>query len=170
MANWRGPKRSDYGGADLRLRGMDARLWLRCGWAFVWMHEPDAAVRQYETALSLNPNFWDWTFPNALVYAGAPARALDLLQAHVRLDPFHPPMVHATQGHALYTLKRYAEAVGPLRESIRRGPHVLLGHLWLAATLVRIGQPAEARDLDRGGLETSTTDDPSAVARTLALP
>ncbi len=117
------------------------------GWAFVWMHEPDAAVRQYETALSLNPNFWDWTFPNALVYAGAPARALDLLQAHVRLDPFHPPMVHATQGHALYTLKRYAEAVGPLRESIRRGPHVLLGHLWLAATLVRIGQPAEARDL-----------------------
>ena len=117
------------------------------GRAFVWMHRARCRCAAIRDGSEPQSELLGRTFPNALVYAGAPARALDLLQAHVRLDPFHPPMVHATQGHALYTLKRYAEAVGPLRESIRRGPHVLLGHLWLAATLVRIGQPAEARDL-----------------------
>jgi adenylate cyclase len=112
-----------------------------------WMHEPDAAVREYERALALNPNFWNWTFAGVLVYAGAAARALDVAQAHVRLDPFHPPYVHAYQGHALYMLKRYTEAVTPLRESIRRGPQVLLGHVWLAATLIRLGQRTEAREI-----------------------
>jgi hypothetical protein len=27
------------------------------------------------------------------------------------------------------------------------GPHVVLGHVWLAAALVRLGQPAEAREI-----------------------
>jgi adenylate cyclase len=117
------------------------------GWTLGWMHEPDAAVREYEIALALNPNFWDWRFANVLVYAGAASRALDVVQAHLRLDPFHPPHVHAFRGHALYMLKRYAEAVAPLRESIRRGPQVLLGHVWLAATLVRLGERTEAREI-----------------------
>jgi adenylate cyclase len=116
-------------------------------WTLIWMREPDAAVREYETALALNPNFWDPRFAGALVYAGAPARALDVVQAHVRLDPFHPPYVHAFRGHALYMLKRYPEAVTPLRECIRRGPQVLVGHVWLAATLVRVGQRTEAREI-----------------------
>jgi hypothetical protein len=55
--------------------------------------------------------------------------------------------VHAFQGHALYILKRHAEAVTPLRESIRRGPQVLLGQVWLAATLTRLGQRIEAREI-----------------------
>jgi tetratricopeptide (TPR) repeat protein len=109
------------------------------------MHQPDAAVSEYEKAFALNPNFSDWRFPVVLVYAGAPLRALDVAQAHLRLDPYHPPHLHAFQGHALYMLKRYQEAVMPLRECIRRGPQVLLGHVWLAATLVRLGQRAEAR-------------------------
>jgi adenylate cyclase len=122
------------------------------GWTFIWMRESDAAVQEYETALALNPNFCDPRFAGALVYAGAPLRALDVVQAHVRLDPFHPPYVHAHRGHALYVLKRYAEAVTPLRECIRRGPQVLLGHVLLAATLVRLGQRAEAREIIAGVL------------------
>jgi len=128
--------------------GLDPNLPLaraQLGWAFFWMHQPDAAVSEYEKAFALNPNFSDWRFPVVLVYAGAPLRALDVARAHVRLDPYHPPHLHAFQGHALYMLKRYQEAVMPLRECIRRGPLVLLGHVWLAATLVRLGQRAEAR-------------------------
>jgi len=130
--------------------GLDANLPLPralLGWTLSWLREPDAAVREYEIALALNPNFWDWRFAGVLVYAGAASRALDVVQAHVRSDPFHPPHVHAHQGHALYTLRRYVEAVTPLRESIRRGPQVLLGHVWLAATLIRLGQRAEAREI-----------------------
>jgi tetratricopeptide (TPR) repeat protein len=114
-------------------------------WTLMWMQQADAGVSEHEKASALNPNFSDWRFPVILVYAGSPARALDAAQAHVRLDPYHPPHLHAYQGHALYMLKRYQEAVAPLRECIRRGPQVLLGHVWLAATLVRLGQGAEAR-------------------------
>ena len=80
-----------------------------------------------------------------LVYAGEAARALQVVETILRLDPFHPPHTHAFHGHALYMLGRYEEALAPLRECIRRGPHVVLGHVWLAATLVRLGQIAEAK-------------------------
>jgi adenylate cyclase len=123
------------------------------GWTLIWMREHDAAVQEYEIALALNPNFWDWRFADVLIYAGAPARALDVVQAQVRLDPFHPPHVYAFQGHALFVLRRYAEAVAPLREAIRRGPQILLGHIWLAATLVRLGQCAEAKEIIRKVLQ-----------------
>jgi adenylate cyclase len=131
----------------VRLDPNDPLARVQLGWTLMWMREPDAAIREYETALALNPNFWDWKFPGILVYAGAPLRALDVVQAHVLLDPFHPPIVHALRGHAFYMLKRYAEAVASLRECIRRGPQVIVGSLWLAATLVRLGQRAEAREI-----------------------
>ena len=117
------------------------------GWAYFWMKQPDSAIRELETAVELNPNFFEFPYPAVFVYTGAPARTLDILQAHLRLDPFHPPQLHAIQGHALYMLKRYSEAVTPLCECIRRGPHVLLGQLWLAATLVRLGQTGEAAEI-----------------------
>jgi adenylate cyclase len=120
-----------------------ARAYL--GWALFWLHQPEAAVAEYERAIALNSNFSDWRFPAVLAYAGAPKRALEVVQAQFRLDPFHPPHMHAFQGHALYMLKRYQEALTPLRECIRRGPQVLLGHVWLAATLIRLGERAEAR-------------------------
>jgi adenylate cyclase len=131
----------------VRLDSNDPLARALLGWTFIWMRQPDAAVREYEAAFALNPNFWDPRFAGALVYSGASLRALEVVQAHVRLDPFHPPYVHAHRGHALYMLKRYAEAVTPLRECIRRGPQVLLGHVWLAATLVRLGQRAEAQEI-----------------------
>jgi len=37
--------------------------------------------------------------------------------------------------------------VAPLRESIRRSPYGILGHLWLAATLIRLREHAEAHEL-----------------------
>ena len=114
-------------------------------WALFWSHKPELAVREYEKAFSLNPNFSDWRFPVVLVYAGEAARALQVVETILRLDPFHPPHTHAFHGHALYMLGRYEEALAPLRECIRRGPHVVLGHVWLAATLVRLGQIAEAK-------------------------
>ena len=117
------------------------------GWAYCWMKEPDAAIREFEKAAALNPNFLDFPFPAALVYAGEPARSLEILQGYFRLDPFYPPQLHAIHGHALYMLERYEQALTALRECIRRGPHVAIGELWLAATLVRLGQQTAARDI-----------------------
>ena len=131
-----------------RAVGLDPNLPLaraQFGWAYFWMGQPDAAVREFEKALALNPNFTDYRLSAVLVFDGAASRALDVLQAHVRLDPFHPAQLHAIQGHAFYMLERYAEALAALRECISRGPQNLLGQVWLAATLVRLGQRSEAR-------------------------
>jgi tetratricopeptide (TPR) repeat protein len=128
--------------------GLDPNLPLaraNLGWALLWMRQHDAAVSEYEKAFALNPNFSDPLFGGVLAYAGEASRALGFAQAHLRLDPFHPPHLNAIQGHALYMLRRYREAITPLKESIRRTPRFPLGHLWLAATLVRLGQGEEAK-------------------------
>src|SRR5262249_25852883 len=89
-------------------------------------------------------NFADYRFSAVLAFAGEPERALSVLQAHIRLDPFHPPQLHAIQGLALYMLGRYSDALAPLRECIGRGRHVP-GQVFLAATLVRLGQIEQAK-------------------------
>ena len=122
------------------------------GWTLFWMHKPEGALAEYDKAFAINPNFSDWRFPVVVVYAGMAERALELVQAQIRLDPFHPPHTHAFQGHALYMLRRYREALTPLRECIRRGPDVLLGHVWLAATLIRLGESTEAKQIMAGVL------------------
>jgi tetratricopeptide (TPR) repeat protein len=115
-------------------------------WAYFWMNRIDAAVAEFEKAVGLNPNYTDYRFSAILVFAGEPARALDVLRAHVRLDPFHPPQLHPIQGHALYMLKRYPEALAAIREGLQRAPDIVFSHVWLGAVQVRLGQHAEARD------------------------
>jgi adenylate cyclase len=133
----------------LRSVALDPNLPLaraQLGWAYFWMNQLDAAIEQFEKAVALNPNFTDYRFSAILVFVGQPERALEVLHAHVRLDPFHPPALHAIQGHALFMLKRYPEAVAALRECIRRAPHIVFAQVWLAAALVAIGQRTEAQD------------------------
>jgi predicted Zn-dependent protease len=79
------------------------------------------------------------------VFAGEPLRALDVLQAHVRVDPFHPPQLHPIQGHAYFLLRRSPEALAAIREGLRRAPQIVFGRVWLAAVLVKLGQHAEAQ-------------------------
>lgn len=136
-------------GHELALRavGLDPNLPLaraQLGWAYFWMNRIDACVGEFDKAIAFNPNFTDYRFPATLIFAGQPARALDVLRAHVRVDPFHPPQLHAIQGHAFYMLKRYPEAVVAIREALHRAPHIVLSHAWLAAVLVRLNRRAEA--------------------------
>lgn len=123
------------------------------GWAYFWKNQIDAAVGEFEKAVGLNPNFTDYRFPAILVFAGEPARALDVLQTHVRLDPFHPPQLHPIRSHAFYMLKRYPEALAAVREGLQRAPDILFGHIWLGAILIKLGHPAEARAAIAGALE-----------------
>jgi Flp pilus assembly protein TadD len=109
------------------------------------MKQIDACIGEFEKAVSLNPNFTDYRFSATLVFAGEPARALEVLQAHVRVDPFHPPQLHPIQGHAFYMLRRYPEALAAIREGLRRAPHIVFGQIWLGAVLVKLGQHVEAK-------------------------
>ena len=49
----------------------------------------DEAMAEFERAQALNANFNDWRFANTLTYAGEAARAIDVADRLVRLDPFY---------------------------------------------------------------------------------
>jgi adenylate cyclase len=69
----------------------DAQVTL--GWALSFMGQDEAAITEFERATQLNPNLTDHHFAWALLVAGEPARAVQTLEAQMRLDPFYPPCV-----------------------------------------------------------------------------
>ena len=115
------------------------------GLALVWMRQSDAAIAEFEKAVALNPNFTDMRFSIALIYAGEPARAIEVTKVHMRLDPFYIATTPGWLGLAYYMVGRYAEALPPLRECVSRAPDFRSGHLWLAAACAQLGLLDEAR-------------------------
>jgi adenylate cyclase len=115
------------------------------GHVLVWMRQHDAAVADFEKAVALNPNFTDWRYGWALLLAGEPARAIEVFNAHMRLDPFYPPHAPACLGLAYYMLGHYADALPILRESISRSPNYRGAHVFAAATYAQLGELEKAR-------------------------
>jgi len=115
------------------------------GFALIWMRQHEAAIAEFERATVLNPNLSDFLFAWTLVVAGEPARAIQTLEAHMRLDPFYVPFAPWWLGAAYYVLGRYADAVSPLQAAVTRAPNLALGHHWLAATYAQLGRLDEAR-------------------------
>jgi adenylate cyclase len=107
--------------------------------------EHEAAVAGFERAIALNPNFTDWRFAEVLIYAGDPARAIETVERHMRLDPFYTPLTAGWLGLARYMLEEYAQALPALRECASRAPNLPLGHTCLAATYAQLGDIAKAR-------------------------
>jgi adenylate cyclase len=109
------------------------------------MRQFDSSIAEFQRATALNPNFGNLHFALALVWAGEPARAIHIVETHMRLDPFYAPQAPAYLGMALYMLGDYAGALLPLNECTLRAPKFLPGHLWLAATHAQLDQVEEAR-------------------------
>jgi adenylate cyclase len=106
----------------------------------------DAAMAEFEQAFALNPNFIDHRYAYVLISAGAPATAIESLEANIRLDPFASPLFSSGyMGLANYMLKRYPEAVRWLRECALRLPNMQLPRTWLASAYAQLGQIEEAR-------------------------
>jgi adenylate cyclase len=115
------------------------------GWALIWMREHEAAIAEFELAIVLNPNLNEFLFAITLVLAGEPARAIQTLEAHMRLDPFYLPFAPWWLGSAHYMVGRYADAVPPLQAAVTRAPNLALGRHWLAATYAQLGRLDKAR-------------------------
>ena len=109
---------------------------------FEGQHEQ--AIAELEKAVALNPNFTDWWFGMALLRAGEPARAITVIETHMRYDPFCSPSALGQLGLAHYILKEYSKALPPLRELSLRVPNMRQGHVWLAANLAQLGRLDEA--------------------------
>jgi adenylate cyclase len=71
---------------DARLPQARAQL----GDVLIWKRQHDIGIAEFERALALNPNFIEWRYARALTFAGEPARALEVLEENMRLDPVQP--------------------------------------------------------------------------------
>ena len=118
---------------------------VRLGHVLTFQGQHEQSIAEFEKAIALNPNFTDWRFGVTLVRAGEPARAIQVIETHMRCDPFYSPWAPGALGLARYVLKEYSEALPPLREFASRAPDMKQGHVWLAADLAQLGQLDEAR-------------------------
>src|SRR5215468_470433 len=127
---------------DPRLPQARAQL----GHVLIYKRRHDAAIAEFERAFALNPNFIDHRFAIALIYVGEPARAIEVLEANMRLDPFASPNYsYGVMGMANYTLKHYEEAVRWLSECALRLPNLQVSHVWLASAYAQLGKLEEAK-------------------------
>ena len=106
----------------------------------------DQAIAEFERAQKLNPNFNDWRFANSLVLAGDTARAIEVTDALVRLDPFYMPLAAGFLGLARYMLREYEPAIVALVEAAGRSPRHRSVRQWLAAAYAQTGQMENARE------------------------
>lgn len=113
--------------------------------ALVFRREHDASIAALERAVALNPNYVDWRFGYPLVLAGQARRAIDVLDAYMRLDPLSAPHTSCFLGLAHYMLKEYPQALAALRECVSRVPTYRSARAWLAATYAQLGQMEDAR-------------------------
>jgi len=115
------------------------------GFALMFRREHDASITAFERAVALNPNYVNWPFGVALVFAGDARRAIDVINAYVRLDPLYAPVAYVILGFAYYMLKQYAKALPLLRDIVSQSPKVRTGHVLLAATYAQMGKLEEAQ-------------------------
>jgi len=115
------------------------------GFALMARHELDASIAAFERAHARNPNFVSWQFGYALVRAGDPRRAIDVINAYMRLDPLYAPFASGFLGFAHYMLKQYVQALPLLRDCVSQAPNVRGPHGMLAATYAQMGKLEEAR-------------------------
>jgi adenylate cyclase len=128
--------------ADPRLPQARAQL----GYVLPYKGLHDGAIAEFEQAFALNPNYVDHRYAACLNLAGEPARALEVLEAGIRLDPFSwVTAAFCQMGLANYLLNRYKEAVRLCGESASRVPDLQTPHLFLAAAYAQLGQLEEAK-------------------------
>jgi adenylate cyclase len=115
------------------------------GVALAWKRQHEASLVEIERAMALNPNYVDWYIGLVLVLAGQSRRAVEILEAQMRLDPFYSPLTSGLLGFAHYMLKQYSLALPALHNSVSRAPNFRSSHVWLAATYAQMGLMDDAR-------------------------
>jgi adenylate cyclase len=115
------------------------------GFVLIFKNQHDASIAAFEKAMALNPNYVDFRFGFALIVGGESKRALDVVHAYMRLDPFCVPTASHALAFAHYMLEQYSQALPLLRDYVAQVPTDRFGHRLLVATLAQLGRLEEAR-------------------------
>jgi TolB-like protein len=109
----------------------------------------DDAVREFQRALDLNPNFAvAYNFlGRAVAFDGRHEEAIGYFQQALRMSPHDPliAMLYSGMCVAHYFARRYDEAIEWGRKSIQQRPGFIPGHRILCASLAQAGRTEELR-------------------------
>ncbi len=127
----------------IELDCLDAHAFAELGFANLYRKRLEESLSDYARALALNPNDADVIaqYADALNYAGQPAKAVELLDRAMRLNPYHPDWY-------LWCLADAHDSLGQpetVIATVRRMRNPDQGRRLLAANLAHLGLNAEAR-------------------------
>jgi TolB-like protein/DNA-binding winged helix-turn-helix (wHTH) protein len=108
--------------------------------AYVWQRQPGRALAEIEQAVLLNPNYADGHafYALLLAYDGRARDGLSHIEQAIRINPQSPFWYRHILGVVEFTLGRYVQATGHLKEALQRNAnwqparHMLIaayGHL-----------------------------------------
>ncbi len=117
------------------------------GTAALWLKMHDQALREINTALSIDPNYAEGYGALSMIqiYSGEPAKALESLQTTMRLDPHYRDIFLYLLAQAYFHLKQYNEAIEALKRRLIRKPESDISYVLLAASYGHLGKIAEGR-------------------------
>jgi TolB-like protein/Tfp pilus assembly protein PilF len=106
-----------YARKALSLDGNDCEAHRITGIILVQLRDYDRAWHHIERARALNPNHADAmrVMGDFLAHTGRPDEAVEWIEAAMRLNPHHTDWYCSHMGFALYTARRYAEALDAYR-------------------------------------------------------
>ncbi|MCP5365903.1 MAG: tetratricopeptide repeat protein [Hyphomicrobiales bacterium] len=106
----------------------------------------DRAIREAETAVTLDPNFADGYASLGVYYAfaGQAEKSEALIRKAMRVNPIPPFWYHQALGVAHFMLADYAAAIDQLRIAVDRNPNFVISRQWLAASLAMAGKIEDA--------------------------
>jgi TolB-like protein/class 3 adenylate cyclase/Tfp pilus assembly protein PilF len=134
---------------------LDARGFAELGFVYLYKRRHDESVAEYVRALALNPNDADIIaeYADCLVYAGNPAKSVELLEKAMRLNPYYPDWYLWNLGDAFDTLQRPADVIA----AVRRMRNPSEGRRLLIASLAHLGRLEEAREQDASSCVSTRT-------------
>ena len=110
--------------------------------------EHDAALREAQRAVTLNPNGADAyaSLASIQVFSGRPEKATALFEKAIRLNPISPNRYFNALGNAFMGMKRYEEAIEAYRKALQDKADSASVNMFLTATYSLAGRQAEARE------------------------
>ncbi len=116
------------------------------GDAYVWQKRHELAIGELNQAVMLQPNRADFhaMLGEVLTWAGRADEGLPEINLARRLNPNNETGYSWNQGHALFQLRRYDDAIAALAEANQRGRDFWPAHLLQAASYGHLGRLSEA--------------------------
>ncbi|MDT1063294.1 adenylate/guanylate cyclase domain-containing protein [Paracoccus sp. CPCC 101403] len=122
---------------------MDSRGYSEMGLSHLYLKQHDEALAAYEHGIGLNPNDADLLayMGDCLAYVRQGARAVQMLEKAIRLNPYHPDSYLWFLGDAYFHNGQYPETIRTLNKMRDRSE----AHRLLAASHAMLDQMPEAR-------------------------